>query len=268
MIYDVITEELNAYLGDTYVLKYANNHDFKWDDILPSVQDEMKFGVLRVDSGSTTQAGGQTIRVEQLRLIVAIPEETKVFKEAVNNLKTMLSGLNTDTLQDTETNVTAQLYFGDYHDASCQIINGSRWWISEVTFIATYYDGVYDSSSVSVEIGTTKTGTSDMKVLKGVMSVNYLNNRTFDSFVFANSNQQKNQCNAIQHQITFNVLYIKNDTLYTSLLNDEDTIKKYIIDYNNGLKTRSLTNMVLASLNENVVIGDVVKATFTFVTGV
>ena len=268
MIYDVITEEINAYLGDTYILKYANNHDFKWDDILPEVQDEMKYGVLRVDSGATTQAGGQSIRVEQLRLIVAIPEEKNVFNEAVSNLKSMLTGLNTDTVQDTDASTTAQLFFGDYHDANCQIINGARWWVSEVTFVANFFDGVYDSNNVEVNIGTTTTPTSDMKLLKGIMSVNYLNNRTFDSFVFANSSIQKNQCNAIQHQITFNILYIKDDTLHSSLLTDEDTIKKYIIEYKNGLKTRTLTNMVLASINENVVIGDVVKATLTFVTGV
>ena len=94
MIYNLITETINDYLGGDYVLEYANNHDVNWNTILPESQDKIKYGVLRVDSGTTQQIGGNTIRTEQLRLIVAIPEDREIFNAAVVNLRTMLNGLN------------------------------------------------------------------------------------------------------------------------------------------------------------------------------
>jgi hypothetical protein len=263
MIYDSITQEINNYLGDTYILKYANNHDVNFEEILPKAQEEMKYGVLRVDSGTTTQVGGTSIRVEQLRLIVAIPEDRKVFNEAITNLKTLLQALNDDTVEDVENGVIAKLFFGEYRDASCQIITGNRWWVSEIAFTATFYDGVYDSTSISIQIGNSA---ASLTTLKGIMTATYRLNKTLDPIV-GMLRKQRNAVNNYAKQLTINLLYFKNDSLITDLLNNEETSKKYYIVYNNGIKSRSDT-YILASLVESVVMGDVIKAEITFTIGV
>ena len=138
MIYEKIANYINDILGADYLIEYANNHDTDWNSILPEAQDQIKYGVLRVDSGTTVQAGGQTIQVEQLRLIVAIPEERDIFNAAVHQLRGLLINLNGDTVTDSSVNLTALMYAGNYQDAQSQTCNGNRWWVAEVTFSANF----------------------------------------------------------------------------------------------------------------------------------
>lgn len=274
MIYDKIAQTMQDALGGDYLINYANNHDTNWDEILPEVEDQLKYGVLRVDSGTTTQAGGQTIRVEQIRLIVAIPEDRKIFTEAVNNLRGLLVALNGQTITDnmgtstdTTDDVTVIMYGGDYHDASSQIVNGNRWWIAEVTFLSNFFQALYDSEGVSVSL--LKTGETTTYEIEGIMSVNYQMNRPMDGFVFNGANAiQKNFTSAIQQQLTINVVYLKNKSYLGKILDNETSLTaSYTLTYQTGAKTRTLSNMILANLNENTVMGDIVKATITFITG-
>ena len=274
MIYDKIAQTMQDALGGDYLINYANNHDTNWDEILPEAEDQLKYGVLRVDSGTTTQTGGQTIRVEQIRLIVAIPEDRKIFTEAVNNLRGLLVALNGQTITDnmgtsadTTDDVTVIMYGGDYHDASSQIVNGNRWWIAEVTFLSNFFQALYDSEGVSVSL--LKTGETTTYEIEGIMSVNYQMNRPMDGFVFNGTNaMQKNFTSAIQQQLTINVVYLKNKSYLGKILDNETSLTaSYTLTYQTGAKTRTLSNMILANLNENTVMGDIVKATITFITG-
>lgn len=264
MIYEKIKEYLNDYLGGDYLLSYANNHDTDWDNILKDAEPKIKYGVLRVDSGTTTQISNETIKVEQLRLIVAIPEAREVFNQAVSNLRTMLQALNDTSVIDAEEQVIAKLYFGEYQDAQSQTISGNRWWIANVTFLANFFNSVVESSDLSITIGGT--------ALKGIISANYLCEKTLDGEVFNGSPVQHNSVNGIRKQLQVNVIYLKNDTMYhneseTGLLDkEEDLTTTYEIVYNNGIKTRTNT-MILASVNENVVVGDILKAVLTFTIG-
>ena len=53
----------------------------------------------------------------------------------------------------------------------------------------------------------------------------------------------------------------------TSLLSNEDDItKKFSIIYSNTLKTRTMS-MVLASISETYITGDILKAQLTFTLG-
>ena len=68
-------------------------------------------------------------------------------------------------------------------------------------------------------------------------------------------------------------MYLKNDTLihdatnHTGILDKEEDIETtYTISYNNGVITRSLTNMGLVNLNEKNVTGNVMLATWIFST--
>lgn len=273
MIYQKIVEKLNDILGGDYDLSYANNHDTNWASILPEAEDKIKYGVLRVDSGTTTQVSNTTIRVEQLRLMVAIPEDREIFNEAVNKLRSLLEDINdltisediSNTPSDATDDLIALLYSGAYNDAQASIVNGNRWWIAEVTFLANFYNGIYNSTNTSLTL--LKSGDTTTYEISGLLSVNYSMNKVMDSNVYAGSGkEQKNAVMSITKQITFTTAYM-NKTYLDKILDNEDEDTKYTITYNNGKKTRTLSNMILANINESIIIGDIVKGTFTFIVG-
>lgn len=270
MIYDLIADTINNFLGGDFDIRYSNNHDVDWEEVLKEVKDEMKYGVVRVDNGTTTQVGGQQVRVEQVRLTVAIPEERTIFTDAVNRLRGIISGLNRYAVQDAEDSITAILYFGDYQDASKSVVNGNVWWLANVVFVANFYDGVIDSNDTSITFGT---GTS-AKELNGLMHANYLLEKTVDGYVYNGSATQRNSINGIRKTITATIVYLKNDTLihdadnHNGLLDKEESLSTtYTITYNNGIITRTLSDMILTSVNEDVLTGDILKAILTFTTG-
>lgn len=273
MIYQKIVEKLNDILGGDYDLSYANNHDTNWASILPEAEDKIKYGVLRVDSGTTTQVSNTTIRVEQLRLMVAIPEDREIFNEAVNKLRSLLEDINDLTISedinstpsDATDDLIALLYSGAYNDAQASIVNGNRWWIAEVTFLANFYNGIYNSTNTSLTL--LKSGDTTTYEISGLLSVNYSMNKVMDSNVYAGSGkEQKNAVMSITKQITFTTAYM-NKTYLDKILDNEEEDTKYTITYNNGKKTRTLSNMILANINESIIIGDIVKGTFTFIVG-
>ena len=119
MIYDNITKTINDFLGGNFIIEYANDYSIDWKKILPEVQDKISYGVVRVDSATTQQVGGQTIRIEQASLKVAIPCEKAIFNEAVALLRSMLNtypnGLNQLPIADTdETSIPALKYGVSY----------------------------------------------------------------------------------------------------------------------------------------------------------
>ena len=143
-IVEKITKELNKYLGDGFVLSYANNLDMDWEKIVPKAQEKTAYGVLKVDSGTTTQLADQTITVEQLTLKVAIPGKREIFDEDVANLRSMKQGLNNYVVFDDDVN--ALLLFGEYQDSQQQLVNGNYWWIASVVFSANFH---YDPPQLS-----------------------------------------------------------------------------------------------------------------------
>ena len=263
MIYNLITETINDYLGGDYVLEYANNHDVNWNTILPESQDKIKYGVLRVDSGTTQQIGGNTIRTEQLRLIVAIPEDREIFNAAVVNLRTMLNGLNNESINDSEESTTAILTFGEYHDAQSQTVNGQKWWVAEVTFIVNFYSSFYDYTDRSVAIkisGASGTATT----IGGIIQTTYLCEKTFDPNTYNGNRNTFASCNGVKVTLQITLVYLKTDTTITSMLSHEDDLTTFEVVYSNGTKTRTYPTMIIASVSETVVTGDVLKATITF----
>ena len=256
MIYDKITQTINDFLGDDFILSYANNHDFDFNSVVPEKQEEISYGITRVDSGTTTQLGDQPIRTEQMRIIVATPEKRDVFNKAVNNLRTLLTGLNQFVVQDAETNEEAYLLFGEYNDAQAQVINGVRWWISEVIFSANIYNAFAISTDTQISIGGNE--------LKGLMRCNYTREFVIEPIVKNNNPVPQNLVNNIKKTLTINVIALKNDTLISNLMTNEDSITDYALVYNNGIYSRSFSAL-LAVLNEEVVMGDVIKLTLTFI---
>lgn len=255
MIYETITKEINNFLGDDFALSYANNHDYNFKEILPEFQEKMSYGVIRVDSGTTTQLGDQPIRTEQLRLIVATPENREVFNKAISNLITLLSGMNQVVVNDDEDNMEAYLLFGERQDSQAQVINGTRWWISEVIFTASIYNACVISSDTEIKIDTVK--------LNGLMRANYSREFVIEQVVKNNNPVPVNLVNNIKKQLQINLVALKNDTLINTLLTEEDTIKTYALSYYDGIITRTF-NALLAVLAEETVLGDVIKLTLTF----
>lgn len=259
MIYQKITETINDTLGYDFVLSYANNHDFQWENVLPQEQDKIKYGCLRVDSGTTQQIGSQAVRIEQLRLLVAIPEDRDIFNEAISNIRATMNALNGSEVSDSGDSITAKLYFGEYHDATCHTVNGCKWWIAEVTFLANFYDSFIASNDASISI--------DGVDLNGILGATFINEKTFDGNVYNGSPNTLGTVNGIKKTLQVSVVYIKNDTLMTSLLSNEDDItKKFSIIYSNTLATRTMS-MVLASISETYITGDILKAQLTFTLG-
>ena len=256
MIYDSICKEIEKYLGnDKFVIKYANNLDTNWEMILPNEQEKTCYGVLKVDSGITTQVSDRTIRVEQLSLIVAIPAKRDIFNESIVNLKSMLNGLNNAIVYDTDE--SAMLLFGEYQDAEQQLINGCYWWISRVVFSGNFYDSLYISTDSEVKINDTK--------LNGIIDISYTREFVLDSFNQVNNPVPKNKVNSIKKSMMVNAVCLKSDTLVSTLIDNEDNVVVYSISYDNGIKTRTF-NALLSTIHDQVVTGDVVKLSLTFVS--
>lgn len=267
MIYNQIVNAIQNFLGGDYYLEYANNHDIDWAKMLPEAQEETKFGVLRVDSGTTTQVGGQAIRTEQLRLIVAIPEDREIFNQAVVNLRSMLTGLNQQQITDSEENVTALLTFGEYHDASCQTVNSNRWWISEVTFIANFYNSVSDFQNVyvSLETAVTVNGvTSNVySRIDGVINVKYGKVKNYDPNIYVANPSIVPSLNSVQETIQIDLVYISSYTLLDSIISETNNEATYNLKYTNNKFSRYLT-CYLTSISESTITGDILRATMTF----
>ena len=254
MIYEKITKELNKYLGEGFVLKYANNLDMDWDKVLPKVQEKTAYGILKVDSGTTTQLADQTITVEQLTLTVAIPGKPReIFDEDVANLRSMKQGLNNYVVFDDEIN--ALLLFGEYQDSQQQLVNGNYWWIASVVFTANYYNSMYLAADANIMIGTAE--------LKGLFKIDYTREFVIDPLVKLNYAEASNKVNNIKKTLMVSGVCLKSDTLVSSLFEDEDLIKTYSVTFNDGIKTRTL-NALLPLINEQLIMGDVIKITLTF----
>lgn len=265
MIYDNITEVVNQYLGDDFVLKYDNNHDLDWTMIVPNIQEKISYGVLSVDSGSTQQVSSQPIRVEQLRLVVAIPEDRAIFNAAINKLKAMLKDLNNTIVSDTESSAKCMLLFGEYQDSASYTVNGVRWWVSNVVFSATFYESfaLAQDIEISVQTGTDLQSQPVFTTLTGILSANYLCEKAIDQSVANNNMIPYNFVNSIKRNLIVNLVCLKTDTLIQSFMTNEANITTYTIKYNNQIVTRTM-NCILANLNENNVIGDVIKVQLTF----
>lgn len=267
MIYNKITKLIENFLGGDYYLEYANNHDIDWSKMLPEAQEETKFGVLRVDSGTTTQVGGQAIRTEQLRLIVAIPEDRNIFNAAVTNLRSLLTALNQQTIIDNEDNVSALLTFGEYHDASCTTVNSNRWWISEVTFIANFYNSVSDFQNTYVSIEhsvTTDNVTSNVYTkIDGVINVKYAKVKNYDPDIYVAQQNIKPTLNSVQETLQIDLVYLSNDTLMDAIISEINNQATYNLKYSNNKVDRYLT-CYLTSISESTITGDILRATLTF----
>ena len=257
MIYDAIVREINNYLGEEYVLKYANNHDLDWSSILPEKQEELVYGILRVDSATTTQLGDGTIRNEQLRLTLAIPEKREIFNATCSNIKGLLQQMNGYVCYDTDGAV--QLFFGEDVDAEGTIINGHRWWMKNIIFSASFYENIITATDREITV--------DGNPIKGIISTNFLREVSVDGVVFNGTALQKGFSNSYKKQLQVEAVFVKNDPVITSLLQNEDNIfKTYTVVYNNGFKTRTMT-CTLVTLNENIITGNFLRATLVFLGG-
>ena len=254
MIYEKITKELNDYLGDDFILSYANNLDMDWKSILPNLQDKTAYGVLKVDSGTTTQLADQQVRLEQLTLYVAMPARRDIFDKDVANLRSMINAMNKYVVADDEAN--AMLLFGEYQDSQKQRVNGTDWWIASVVFVANFYTSMYLAADATITIGTSE--------LKGLFKIDYTREFVIDPMVSTNNAMPKNKVNSIRKTLMLSGVCLKTDTVISTLFSEEDTIKTYSVSYNDGIQSRSLTAL-LALINEQLIMGDVIKVALTFV---
>lgn len=254
MIYEKIATTLNNYLGEEFLINYANNHDTEWDKILPDVVEETAYGVLRVDSGRTLQVGGMPVKSEQLTLSVAIPAANNIFSRDVGKLRTMITGLNNEIVYDDD--VSAMLLFGEYQDANQIIVNGNYWWIASVIFTSNFYENLYVSSDVVVKVNNT--------AIQGIISVNYSREFVMDSMVMLNDLIPANKVNNKKKTLNIQCVCLKSDTLIQTLFSNEDSITSYTIIYNDGIVNRSFSAL-LGVINEQAIMGDIIKVNLIFV---
>lgn len=254
MIYEKIAKKLNDFLGETFSISYANNLDYEWDKILPNLVETTAYGVLKVDSGRTLQVGGQQVRSEQMTLSVAIPATREIFDTDVATLRTMITSLNNEIVYDDD--ISAMLLFGEYQDANQILVNGNFWWIASVIFSGNFYENLYVSSDISVKVNNTE--------VKGIISANYSREFVVDSLVMLNSLVPANKVNNKKKTLKLDCICLKNDTLISNLMDNEDSIITYSITYDNGIIARSFSAL-LGVVNEFAVMGDVIKVTLIFV---
>ena len=100
--------------------------------------------------------------------------------------------------------------------------------------------------------------------MTGVIAIKFATMKNYDANVYDGNPLSIGTVNSISKILQIDCVYLKNDNLMTYLLTNEDDIDLVLeVKYYNGLKTRTM-NMQIASISENIINGDILKATITF----
>lgn len=270
MIYDNICAFLMEQLEGNYDIRYNNNKDFEWEDLIVAHEnyvndnesDRPVLGVLRVENVENTYVSDEVVRTEQLSVALAIPNNRK-FVEAQIKALNSLPGLSGVRVAGDNSNQSAELYFGnrtegeitsiDVNGVSCDVV------LTTIFITSVVFEGVVTSNDVSVTINST--------TLNGEIEVVY----DFSKQVEANSFKGTDMTadgTATQLNDVLNITCVmsKNNTILSTLMTDERSLKNYTIKYNNGIVERTLS-LQLQGINEVTTKGSISKCTLKFVNG-
>jgi hypothetical protein len=270
MIYDNICKFLEENLGEgNYIIKYNNNKDFDWKSLITDdyvVSDEEKrpiLAVLRVDNVDTTYLGDTRLNNEQISVTFAIPNNIKVVQRETLNLNT-LRALDGSVVAGDTNSQAARLMFGscsdgdfvsaDFNNVEVDVV------LKTMLITASVYDNLVSSDDISVTINS--------QPILAKVNITYGLRKSIEGRVYKSTTDATTDGTVTQINDELNIvcMAIFNNTLLSTLMNEERSKKNYTIVYNNGIIERTLT-LQLQGITENTNTGGFLQVTLSFVNG-
>ena len=252
--YEFLADQFSQGLGYEYDIKYYENSQPKWENIL---LENMIHGNLLVVSGNSIKLGGSLVDNKQLAISFILPIDKEIFSKATQTIDDFFNSQIGSIYEFNGDLITVTSYYRT--DASKSTVNGTDYALVNIYCSVIFYDDAVLSYESEVKIND--------KVLTGVINVVYSNQHSTDGAVFGLvSPEQKNYLNGIGVSITIDLNLRRNDQLHLDIMQNVDVDKVYSIEWFNGFITRKYDMQVL-KLDELSQSGDVIKAQIVFGRG-
>lgn len=249
--YEKLAEIFSEKLGPEYDIKYYENNESLWENILI---DNCIHGNMLVSSGVTIKAADSIIETQQVSINFVIPTELGVFSKAIQDIEDTFKGMYGPICEYLGTVISYNYNYRS--DAIKKVVNGEDYALVTVYATIISYDNAVLAYETSIKI--------DNQKLNGVINIVYSNQHTADGATHGLSSPlQVNYLSGITVALTVDVLFRKDDLLHLDLMSNADSDKEYLVEYFNGFITRSY-KMLIIKLDETCVIGDVIKGQIIF----
>ena len=243
--YDFLCEQISLLLGDVFEIKYFENEEKSWDEI---ITDDIIHGVMHVVGGNVSYIGKNVIKSEQLSIGLMIPlDDNELFSSAIMLLDNLVR-VNGITFEYEGDSIT--LYYNSRSDASRSAINGKEYGYININCSISIYNRVILSDKRKIVINGTE--------LEGVINCEYAIQHNADGDVNRNNIITTNTVNSISDSLSIDIVWRDNDNLHYDLLSNALTIKDYAISYFNGYFERTM-KMQISFVSENSLQGDILK---------
>lgn len=252
--YDFLADQFSQGLGYEYDIKYYENSQPKWENILLG---NMIHGNMLINGGNTIKTGGSLVDTKQLGITFLIPIDLETFSKATQTIDDYFNS-QIGNMHEFEGDLIA---IASYYrtDASKSTVNGTDYALVTIYCTVIFYDNAVLSYETSIKINDAD--------LTGVLNAVYSNQHSTDGSVFGlSSPEQKNYLNGIVKSLTIDLVLRRNDQLHLDIMSNDSTDKEYTIKYFNGFITRTF-NMTILKLDELVPTGDIIKAQVVFGRG-
>lgn len=255
--YSFLCEKLSQLLGDRFDIKFFENEQQAWEEILI---DNAIHGVMHIVGGQSNNVGGEMAIYENLSISVMIPmgendEDAEQFEADIVSID-ILKHYNEVTLDNEGELIT--FFYGGKSGASRNPVNGKEYGLVIVNCAVISYNNIILSTDRTVKLNGS--------LLKGILNCNYQCNKNTDGDVTRNSPIQYNTVNGISDVIDIDIVWRNNDELHKQLMEEDHSIVEYEVEYFNGIITRTMT-MQVSLLSEGTLQGDKLQGKLQFIRG-
>ena len=252
--YEYLADQFSNELGVKFDIKYYENNQPSWSDMLT---DNMIHGNILITGGNTVKTGGSLIDNKQLSIQFLVPIDLETFSTTVQTIDDYFNSIVGGTYECISDLMAVTSYYRA--DTSKVSLNGEDYAIVTIYLSVLFYDNAILSYESSIKI--------DGREFAGVINIVYSNQHATDGAVLGLENvNQKNYLISIVQTITIDFNIRRNDALHLDLLSNIDSHKTYIVEYFNGIITRTYTMMIF-KLDELSQTGDIIKAQIVFGRG-
>lgn len=244
--YELLADKFSEMLGPEYNIKYYENNEAKWEEILI---ENMIHGNMIVSNGVATRTKDSLIETQQLAINFITPIDMETFSKAVQTIEDVFKSLY-GPICEYSGSIIAYVY--NYRsDASKTTIKGTDYAVFTVYGTLINYNNAVLASEAYIHINGQE--------LKGVITADYANLHSTDGMVCGlQGPSQENYLNGISATLTINLLFRKGDELHLDIMNNVDTDKEYTVQYYNGFITRTYKMMII-KYDDHIIAGDVIK---------
>ena len=251
--YDFLCEQISLILGDVFDIKYFENEEKSWDEILT---DDIIHGVMHVVGGNVSYIGKNIIKSEQLSIGLMIPlDDNELFSNAIMLLDNLVK-VNGITFEHEGDSIT--IYYNSRTDASRSTVNGKEYGFVSLNCSISIHNRIILSDKRKVVINGTE--------LEGMINCEYSIQHNSDGDVNRNNIVASNTVNSIADSLSIDIVWRDNDALHYDLLYNALSIKEYTVSYFNGIFER-IMKMQISFVSENSLQGDIIKGKLILIRG-